>query len=261
VVLKSASEPIFNVPPVVATTVAVLVLVQAAQDFVLSESADSALLAWFAFIPARYDPTPLVHGAYPGGVAADAWTFLTYALLHGSWLHVGLNAVWLLAFGTPIARRFGAIRFSIFFAVTAVAGALAHLVTHPGDQVPMVGASAAISGFMAGAIRFVFQPGGPLDLWHGSDAMPDRAPAAPLSATLRDPKVLAFLAIWFGLNLLFGISPLPVLGGEQPVAWQAHLGGFLGGLLAFSAFDPIGPGSAPGRGTRSVSSDESPRQN
>ena len=106
-VLNSASEPMFNVPPVVAATVAVLASIQAIREFILPESADLAVLAWFAFIPARYDPTPLVHGAYPGGIAADVWTFATYALLHGNWLHLGLNAIWLLAFGTPVARRFG----------------------------------------------------------------------------------------------------------------------------------------------------------
>jgi membrane associated rhomboid family serine protease len=236
----------FNVPPVLAATVAVLASVHAIRDFLLPESWDLALLEWFAFIPARYDPTPILGGAYPGGIAADAWTFVTYALLHGSWLHVGLNAVWLLAFGTPVARRFGSARFLSFFAVTAAAGAVAHLITHAGDPAPMVGASAAISGFMAAAIRFVFQPGGPLALWAARDEVPDAVPAAPLAAIVRDPRILAFLAIWFGLNLLFGLASLPIFGGGQPVAWQAHLGGFLAGLLAFAAFDPIGP--APKRG-------------
>jgi membrane associated rhomboid family serine protease len=245
-VLKSASEPMFNVPPALAVTIAVLASVQAIRDFILPESADLAVLTWFAFIPARFDPTPLLHGAYPGGVAADVWTFVSYALLHGNWLHLGLNAVWLLAFGTPVARRFGATRFLGFFALAAAAGAVAHLVTHAGDPAPMVGASAAISGFMAAAIRFVFQPGGPLHAWRAPDGASHLVPAAPLVAAVRDPRIVAFLAIWFGLNLLFGVAALPILGSEQPVAWQAHLGGFLAGLLAFAAFDPVGP--APRRG-------------
>jgi membrane associated rhomboid family serine protease len=230
----------FNVPAVLAATVALLAVIQAVRDFLVSDAVNVAILLWFAFIPARYDPTPLLHGAYPGGIAADAWTFVTYALLHGSWLHLGLNAVWLLAFGTPVARRFGTARFLGFFAVTAAAGAVAHLVTHAGDPAPMVGASAAISGFMAAAIRFVFQPGGPLDLWSARDEASHAVPAAPLFAALRDPRIVAFLAIWFGLNLMFGVASLPILGAEQPVAWQAHVGGFLAGLLAFAAFDPIG---------------------
>ena len=249
--LKSASEPMFNVPPVVAATVAVLVLVHAIREFILPESADLAVLARFAFIPARYDVTPLVHGAYPGGIAADIWTFVSYALLHGNWLHVGLNAFWLLAFGTPVARRFGDARFLSFFAMAAAAGAIAHLVTHAGERAPMIGASAAVSGFMAAAIRFVFQPGGSLDLWSAPDGVPHLVPAAPLLAALRDPRILAFLAVWFGLNLLFGMGSVPILDSEQPVAWQAHVGGFLAGLLAFAAFDPIGP--APTRGNETES--------
>jgi len=57
---------------------------------------------------------------------------------------------------------------------------------------------------------------------------------------LRDPRVLAFLVVWFGINILFGLSslPMPGVGANQVVAWEAHLGGFLAGLLLFSWFDP-----------------------
>ena len=250
--LKS-SEPMFNVPAVVTATLAVLALLHAVRELLLPPRADLELLLRLAFIPARYDPTPLVHGAYPGGIAADVWTFVTYALLHGSWLHLGLNAVWLLAFGTPVARRFGAARFIGFFCLTAVAGAVAHLLTHAGERAPMIGASAAISGCMAAAIRFAFQPGGSLDLW-GRDESAHAVPAAPLVSALRDPRILAFLAVWFGLNLLFGAASLPILDGEQPIAWQAHAGGFLAGLLAFAAFDPIGPAPSRGDGAQPAAS-------
>ena len=161
---------------------------------------------------------------------------------------MGLNAVWLLAFGAPVARRFGAVRFLVFFAVTAAAGAAAHLVTHAGDPVPMVGASAAISGYMAAAIRFVFQPRGPLDLASGSGPHAHAVPALPLLAALRDLRVLAFLAVWFGLNLVFGAVAPPIVGADQPLAWEAHLGGFLAGLLGFGAFDPVARISVPREG-------------
>ena len=64
-------------------------------------------------------------------------------------------------------------------------------------------------------------------------------PALPLLAVLRDPRVLVFLGVWFGLNLLFGLGSLGIDGGEQAIAWQAHIGGFLAGLLAFALFDPV----------------------
>jgi len=69
-------------------------------------------------------------------------------------------------------------------------------------------------------------------------------PAAPLTIMLRNPRILAFLAIWFAVNLLFGIAvTLPGLEGGT-VAWEAHVGGFLAGLLAFSLFDPVRPSPA-----------------
>jgi membrane associated rhomboid family serine protease len=214
---------------------------------VLTPDADNDLLWLFAFVPARYESSILGQGVYPGGVAADAWTFVTYALLHGSWSHLILNSVWLLAFGTPVARRFGATRFIAFFAVTAAGGALAHLAVYAGMRVPMIGASAAISGFMAAAIRFAFQRGGPLRLLGNDPYEAYRVPALPLLAVLRDPRVLIFLAVWFGLNLLFGLGSLGMDGGEQAIAWQAHIGGFVAGLLAFPLFDPVK--SAPYRGS------------
>jgi membrane associated rhomboid family serine protease len=236
-VLRQPSEPIFNVPMVVAATIAVMVFVHLLRAFVLSSEQDTELLLLFSFIPARYDATILA--PVPGGLGAEIWSFVTYALIHGDATHLGLNAVWLLAFGTPVARRFGAIRYLAFFAVTSAAGAAAHLATHANAFVPMIGASAAISGFMAGAIRFAFQRGGPLRLLGNTEAEAYRVPALPLLSVLRDPRVLIFLGVWFGLNLLFGLGSIGLDGGEQAIAWQAHIGGFLAGLLAFALFDPV----------------------
>jgi membrane associated rhomboid family serine protease len=70
-------------------------------------------------------------------------------------------------------------------------------------------------------------------------------PAAPLSAALRNPRVIIFLIVWFGLNLLFGLGTLPIVGENEVVAWQAHVGGFLAGLLLFAIFDPIAPRPMP----------------
>ena len=123
-------------------------------------------------------------------------------------------------------------------ATTAAAGAAVHLVTHFGELLPMIGASASISGAMAAAMRFAFQRGGPLALWRDREEA-YRVPAAPLTSSLRDPRVLAFLLVWFGVNLLFRLGSISMAGVEQVIAWQAHIGGFLAGLLAFAAFDPI----------------------
>src|SRR5262249_35580281 len=150
-----------NVPPVVVATVAVLLFVHALRMLVLTDEQDLQFVLAFAFIPARYGAS-LPGGTLPGGIAADIWTFVTYAFIHADLLHIGVNLAWLLPFGTALARRFGAWRYVAFMLVVAAAGALAHLASHPGAMVPMIGASAAISGAMAAAMRFVFQQGGPL---------------------------------------------------------------------------------------------------
>jgi membrane associated rhomboid family serine protease len=231
-------ERMFNVPAVLLALVVVLGVIHAVLAFALTDRQTTEALLLFAFIPARYDPAVMPDVVWPGGAAADAWTFVTYALIHGDISHLVLNVVWLLAFGAPVARRFGTARFLAFMAVCAAAGAGAHLATHFGQLLPMVGASAAISGAMAAAIRFAFQRGGPLGLLRdGEEAY--RVPAAPLLACLRDPRVLAFLAVWFGVNLVFGLGSVSMPGVQQAVAWQAHIGGFLAGLIAFAFFDPV----------------------
>jgi len=222
-------QPIFNVPTVIAAVLAVLVLVHVVQSL-LPQEGELEFLLLFAFIPARYDGglIPL-----PGGMGADIWTFVSYALLHADLTHLTVNGIWLLAFGTPLARRFGARRFLLFCVAAAAAGALAHLVTHGEEFQPMIGASAVVSAAMAAASRFAFQPGSSLH-WRSDMHLPAR----PLRLALRDPKVLIFLGVWLVLNLLFGLGAVEVMGNEHPVAWQAHLGGFAAGLFLFGFFDP-----------------------
>ncbi len=233
----------FNVPPVVVATVAVLVIVHALRMLILTDSEDLQFLLTFAFIPARYDLTPVAGGVFPGGFGADLWTFFTYAFLHADLLHIGINVAWLLPFGTALARRFGAWRYVGFMLAVAAAGAFAHLITHAGAMVPMIGASAAISGAMAAALRFVFQQGGPLGLLRGgSNDGAYRVPAATLGATFRDARFLMFLATWIGLNAVIGLGTVSMGGAaDQQIAWQAHIGGFLAGLFLFNAFDPVVP--------------------
>jgi membrane associated rhomboid family serine protease len=239
-------EPLFNVPAVILALIASFALIHVVRTWLLTDEQDIELLLLFAFIPARYDLSLLAADSLPGGFGAQVWTFVSYAFIHGSWAHLGLNALWLLPFGAAVARRFGAARFLAFFLVTAAAGALVHLIAHPGGQHPVIGASAAISGAMAAAMRFAFQRGGPLGFWRHEDDDAYRVPALPLSGVVRDPRVLAFVVVWFGVNLVFGAGSLPIAGEDMPVAWEAHIGGFLAGLLLFSLFDPVRRGATPG---------------
>jgi membrane associated rhomboid family serine protease len=234
------SEPIFNIPAAVVATAAILVLVHGVRVFLLSDPQDVEFVLTFGFIPARYGGELAIGGPLPGGFGADLWTFFTYAFIHANLTHLGINLAWLVPFASALARRFGSLRYALFMLTAAAAGAMAHLATHLGAIEPMVGASAAISGAMAAAMRFVFQRAGrigffrePVGAW--------QLPAQPLGATLRDPRFLLFLVTWLGLNALLGAGTISFGATDQEIAWQAHVGGFFAGLFLFKAFDPAPP--------------------
>jgi membrane associated rhomboid family serine protease len=231
-------EPVFNVPAAVSALIAVLVAVHLTRTYVLDPAQDGQVILLFAFIPIRYAEEARQIG-FPGGIWAEGWSPFTYALIHGNATHLLFNVVWLAAFGSALARRFGASRFLAFSALASAAGAGAHYLVHPDELIPVVGASAAISAHMAAVSRFMFQAGGPLRA-NRRDPRVWQAEAVTLPGIFRDRRVLGFLAVWFGLNLLFGLGAVPMAGGEESVsiAWEAHVGGFLFGLIAFSLFDP-----------------------
>jgi membrane associated rhomboid family serine protease len=155
-------------------------------------------------------------------------------IVHAGWVHLLVNLAWMLAFGSAVARRLGDVKFLAFSVLCGIAGALTHLLFHYGDMAPVVGASAAISGQMAGALRFIFraqrQPG---------ERTPDfiGAPLMSLRDTLSDKRIIAFLIFWVVLNAYFGLSSVKIVGEQGGIAWEAHIGGFLCGLFAFGAFD------------------------
>lgn len=230
-------EPILTLPP--ALTAYILLLAVIHLRVLLPPEWENWTIDVFGFIPKRYDST-LVDLTFPGGAGAKAWTFVTYSLLHANLAHIGFNVLWLLPFGSALARRFGAFRFFLFMAVTAAAGALAHLVTHEHAVSPMIGASASVSGTMAAAIRFAFVRGSFLSFGSRGDAeAAAKVPALTLSHALRNSRVLAFLLVWFGVNLIFGIGSIAIGADGASVAWQAHIGGFFAGLVLFSLFDPV----------------------
>lgn len=226
-------EPALMLPGSVVAMLALLTVIQVARSG-LSFGQDFEVLKWFAFIPARYSGA---WTGFPGGYAADAWTFVTYALLHGSWAHLLTNGLWLVAFGSAVAKRFGVLRFWVFSAAAAAGGAGLHLAVHFGEAVPVVGASAAVAGLMAAAARFVFDAGGPLFMRrHPHDGL-YRIPARTLAQTFTNRSAVAFIGIFFLINLGIGLAGSAT--GGVAIAWEAHLGGFLVGLLAFRLFDPV----------------------
>jgi len=222
--------PIFNVPGSVLVALVVLITVYFSLNLLPWEERINLLLT-LAFIPARYTAA----GAdLPGGAVAGVTSFATYMLVHGSLVHLLVNGLWMLAFGSAVARRLGGARFFAFTLFCGVAAAFAHLLVHFGEAVPVVGASGAVSGHMAGAIRFLF--GGQGSLLERS-ADPARLPLATIRQTFTDRRILIFLGIWLAVNALFGLGNVRLDGSGAGIAWVAHIGGFAAGLLGIGMFD------------------------
>jgi membrane associated rhomboid family serine protease len=258
------SEPAFFAPPLLLFLIGLMLAIHAYRALILGlfEETDVQLLRLTAFVPARFSVAidladlaevqqdvllasaelrPLRMALFQTFVAdGDAawWTLVSYAFLHASWEHVIFNGLWMLAFGSPVMWRLGPIRFLLFFAVTAAAAAVFHAGLNRLDVSILIGASGAVSGLTAAALRFAIGP-------YGFGIAPDQVfrPLAPLGSALRDRRVQLFIAIWFGINLLAGLG-IPVGGGDSGlrIAWEAHVGGFLAGLLLFPLFDPVRSG-------------------
>ncbi len=188
-------------------------------------SIDYALSERLGFEPARLHA--LGAGMGPGASAAIIATLFTHAFLHASFAHLGFNLLWLTIFGAPVARRLrSGIRFYLFFLCCAAAGGLFFYLFHLNDSTLLVGASGGITGLLGGLIRFAFHR--PFS----------RRESVKGILPLTDRSVLVWAIAIILMNasvVLFG--PL-VGGGNDNIAWEAHVGGFLFGLIAFPLFDP-----------------------
>jgi membrane associated rhomboid family serine protease len=254
------SEPILFAPFPLVVLIGFMLGLHAYRVIItgLFEDADLRLLDLTAFVPARFaiwlglTDVQAVLADVAGSSAATRglrlalfqafvvegetkpWTIVSYSLLHAGWEHVIFNALWMLAFGSPVMHRFGVMRFLLFFAVTAAAAAAFHALFNAADVAVLVGASGAVSGLTAAALRFAIGSTG-----FGGQNTGWLAPAAPLLQALQNRNVMMFIIVWFGINLLTGLGVPMGAGADVRIAWEAHVGGFLAGLLLFSAFDPI----------------------
>jgi membrane associated rhomboid family serine protease len=122
---------------------------------------------------------------------------------------------------------------------------VAHVLLHPLQPLPLVGASAAVSGMMAAAAWFMFSP-----LVYGRDGRllePHERPRERIGALFRNRQVVIFVVVWFGLNYLSARLAGPLGMTDASIAWEAHIGGFVVGLLLFPLIDPLGARGKPSR--------------
>ena len=251
--------PIFNVPGVVIAIIAVLVAIQAYRSQ-LSLVDDFTLSAIRGFVPARLALEmgwistddllkAIADRGEVGGLVlallklleadeANVWTSLvTYAGLHADWGHVTLNALWFLAFGSVVARRLGTVLFILFFLVGAIGAALTYALFNLTSIVPMIGASGAVSAAMGAALLLPFRPIGDPEIL----AELQYVPLMPVRVALTDSRVVGTTLVWFAMNALlafgFGAPDTEVAN----IAWEAHLGGYLIGMVLIYILDRFRP--------------------
>jgi len=216
--------PAFNAPAAVVAVIGVLAAIHVAL-WLLGENWQVWSLYALALIPARFT----VPG-YPMIPGSQYWSLVTYMLLHGSWMHILFNCMWLLIFGTPVARFLGSARFLLVCLVSGVIGGLASLFLHWGQEIIVVGASGAVSGLLGAAIPIMYGERMPGGGWR---------PLTP-SELVRSGKALGFTLVWLVLTLFSGGTGWTGNSflADSGIAWEAHIGGFLGGLLAFYVLLP-----------------------
>lgn len=229
---KPPRQPLLNVPDGVAILVYLSLAVHVLRMF-LPDRIDTLVLFLGGFIPVRL--TELVSGA----VGFSLWDILGrvapligYAFLHADWMHVIFNLMWLMVFGSIVGRRLGedregTIRLIEIFLISGIAGALVHWVLYLNGVIPLIGGSAGVSGLMGAAARVMFAP---FDF---------TAFKQPHIAPLTDRRVVGFTLVFVVINLVIGFLGGGLLGVDGSVAWQAHIGGFVAGLLIYPLFDRL----------------------
>ena len=216
--------PILNAPAVVKIILVIFLAVHASQ--ILGGEANQT---WVIF---NFGLHPLQVFDREGWATAwlwfPAWTkLLTYVFLHFDLTHLILNSLWFLVFGTLVARRTGTWRFLVLFVLTSAAGGILHVLLHAGSMVPVIGASGMVSGMMGASFRFLLRG------WH---EVPD-----PALLPLTHPRIVLATIVFFVINMAFGLLGALPDGSGSIVAWEAHMGGYLAGLVLFPLFDRRGP--------------------
>lgn len=208
---KAKPPPFLNlgkIPPFVGTMTIFFILVQALSQWALDSGDVLRVYYTLGFVPMNYTSLAFLH---------EQWGLLyllapvTYGFFHGSWMHLLFNLVMWLAMGTFFEKEFGTKTAIRFFFLCAAGGALVHLLVNPFSGVAVIGASASISGTFAASLVLFYQRGmmGPRG----------RYGIAPL------------VGFWLGLMVILGMAGT---GTDGDVAWIAHVGGFMTGLLYIS---------------------------
>ena len=167
-------------------------------------SGDAFIVKW-AFVPSRFLANPL----------GDILTLFTAMFMHAGWLHLGSNMLYLWIFGDNVEDRFGHGKFIFFYLLCGLAATFAQLAFSTTSDIPNLGASGAIAGVL-GAYILLF-PAGKINVLQGTRVIKVSA--------------LIVIGIWIVLQLFSGIGSITSSVQTGGVAYVAHIGGFVAGLL------------------------------
>lgn len=143
--------------------------------------------------------------------------FITSIFIHGGWWHLIGNMLFLWIFGDNIEDRLGRVKYLLFYLAVGVAGGVAHVLANPASTIPVIGASGAVAGVL-GAYLISFPRSRILAL----------VPVLFFITVIEVPAVI-FIVVWFAIQFFNGVA---FLGGTaNAVAYWAHIGGFLAGLV------------------------------
>jgi membrane associated rhomboid family serine protease len=215
------SVPNRSVPVVTRALILINVLVFGL-ELALPEQAVEQIFYLFGVVPARF--THPGWAAQVGFPVDDFWPILTHQFLHGGWLHIISNMWTLWIFGDNVEDRMGPVRFAIFYLGCGMLAGLTQLLSNPDSTVPSVGASGAIAGVL-GAYLLLFPTARLVVLF----------PILFFPFFFEVPAVL-YLAFWFFSQLFSGTLALAGPEHVGGIAWWAHIGGFVAGLLVCRLF-------------------------
>jgi membrane associated rhomboid family serine protease len=188
--------------------------------FFVEQSGGDAFVVRWAFVPRRFLANP----------SGDVLTLFSSMFMHAGWVHLGGNMLYLWIFGDNVEDRFGHIKFTIFYLLCGLAATVAQLAFSLGSNVPNLGASGAIAGVLA-AYLLLF-PQGRVKVLQGQQVI--QVPA------------LIVIGIWIFLQFFSGIGSIANTAQTGGVAYMAHIGGFLAGLVLTFLFRGSGGVQATG---------------
>jgi membrane associated rhomboid family serine protease len=181
-----------------------LIALNLALFFAELNGGDPFIVRW-AFVPRRFLADPA------GGFV----TVFTSMFMHGGWLHLGGNMLYLWIFGDNVEDRFGHLKFLVFYLLCGIAATFAQMAFNSGSNVPNLGASGAIAGVLGGYILLF--PGARVRVLMGRSVVPMPA--------------LVVIGLWIVLQFVSGIGSIAPTADTGGIAYMAHIGGFAAGFL------------------------------